>query len=733
MTGIYTLSGHHQIYGTTYPHSSQTVYLRKQILKIGTQDVENAIQNAENLFNVIDSALNMDLIDDYSFDKHSFKLVKKIVKDTKTITEQINRQEHGTSTETVECKLKLQQIWLSLSQTEKYAGTNDQLYQGPEDILRRTKRTITHIEFRQKWDEINLTQDLEERIKKLNNLKKEIPRIRSKNKAISIAKVIYPEFNPRNSQIIYIKLKIISAISQYILEIKQKLNRDNINERNRSPTPTPTSPARRPSPSKPPTPSHIPSQTPSKSPTPTPSPSKIPSPPTRRPSPSRPPTPSPTSKSPFKLPSPTRIPTHSQTPTQYTIQHNFPTRLENSMYEPITEIDIHSFENEDDFEPHIHSTPERNSAQKTGESLENIQISLDRYELSPNDASDPIFMSSSNHQHGQSSLVLSENGFEEPHMEFETFVIFDRDHRTKRQDDDEQENDEEQEQPERITSNTLGLSKRISSLGLNVGITNMINSFRILSENLKYPTKNFLITQCDDLELDALTEHEKSLLVLSEKILASNLEKVHFCGNNYCFRLKEDVSGILMDKNNKYCYSTEFIGPYRYCKRWVNQIYPCTFSLETENCQFELIDNLDGDLEIEDDEHLLNDGSALINAKNNVIYQNGVKRAFDYQGYTLNKAINVPFGTHNITFFLDRDKIDQNFENLVGSLFYAIRNINQFFHEWKIFKTLGYTTIAIASTIGICYILYIVCWKKKPTRSIRLRQNCNECENESSL
>ena len=92
ITDIYTLSNQHQIYGTTYPDSSKTVYLKKQMLKIETADVENAIQNAENLFEEIKSAINLELIHDFSFDKQSFKLAKKIVRDTKQIIEQINEK-----------------------------------------------------------------------------------------------------------------------------------------------------------------------------------------------------------------------------------------------------------------------------------------------------------------------------------------------------------------------------------------------------------------------------------------------------------------------------------------------------------------------------------------------------------------------------------------------------------------------------------------------------------------
>ena len=650
-------SAKHQIYGNVYPSKTKKVYLKKQTIHIDTNEIENAIQNAEQIFQEIDKANTYDLIYKFTFDENTFKLAKQTVKNTKRILEEMNQQNNIQNAEKITCSLKLFDIWLSLSHAEKYIGTSQTIYRGPTDILTRPKRALTKQEFEKEWKEIKNEQDKTEKFRRLDNIKKQIGGLRNKIKVTSIAKIIFPGYNPRNSQIIAIKEKIIREINQRMLRITQSIARDRKNGQNRSPSP----------PTRPPTPPPTPATQPA---------TRSPSPPTRPPTP------------PTRPPSP---PTQSLTPPPTLAMVNSPDRstLTNNEDDTIGE-----------FEPVTHSTPEiRDKSQET-----EIEISLRNHKLTD---TDPIFMSDTSNG----------DDFEFPRLEFDDeFVIIDREYRTRRQ---------TTASPTIAPDNpVLELSKRVSTLGINYGINNVYNSFNTLLIHLKEPSKHFLRNQCNDLTIDQLVNTENSLTALSEEIVASTLENVQFCGDSYCFRLSNDVSNILIDKNSNYCHSTEIVGTFLHCKKWTNKIYPCTFSLQTENCHFELVDNLDNDLQIETYEHLLNDNSAVLNTSTNVIFQNGIRKDTEYMGYTLNKAISTPYGINNISFFLDSEQIDKNFENLVGPLYHIIHEIQQYFHEWIIFKYVVYGLSSISLCIGLCYIFYMKCWKvDKKHRPVRTNRN----------
>ena len=154
-------------------------------------EVKNAIQNAETLFGEIDRTASVDLFNRYTFDETTYTLAKQIVKTTKQLIDQHNQQTNA-QTETTICKLNLYTVWLGLRHTEKYIGTNPPIYQGPNDILTRTKRALTSYEFDQQWEIIRTTQDTNIRFEKLNALKKKISTLRKPEQINNDCKKVIP-------------------------------------------------------------------------------------------------------------------------------------------------------------------------------------------------------------------------------------------------------------------------------------------------------------------------------------------------------------------------------------------------------------------------------------------------------------------------------------------------------------------------------------------------------------
>ena len=162
-----------------------------------------------------------------------------------------------------------------------------------------------------------------------------------------------------------------------------------------------------------------------------------------------------------------------------------------------------------------------------------------------------------------------------------------------------------------------------------------------------------------------LTIYNSKVIVYTKKLKANLLVEITFCGNIGCFKLdrKTEVIKIL---HGGYCTQTDEVS---------NDLYRCigTYSATGTKCQqskkpssschFQYM------LEPKEQFELLNNNTAILDKKNNLIMQNLLDREVQIMDqYTLqSKSHAFALGFHpNFTFFLSKTEIDENFADIVS-------------------------------------------------------------------